>query len=147
MYYNRARYYDVENGRFNAMDTWEGMNKFTITLNKYLYAGANAVSYIDPSGNEFTVAGLKSSMAIVAKMGLNVGRVVVKVGSRTVALIKTLTTVSKIVGSAIANLGKISGHVGNASRYVYSGLKMATQNLWKFLRSNVVKKWFGKGAK
>ena len=50
MYYNRARYYDVENGRFNAFDAWEGNRNENITLNKYLYANANPVSGTDPTG-------------------------------------------------------------------------------------------------
>ena len=50
MYYNRARYYDVENGRFNSFDTWEGSAGKNVTLNKYLYANGNGVSYIDPTG-------------------------------------------------------------------------------------------------
>jgi len=51
MYYNRARYYDVENGRFNAFDDWEGKLRNPTTLNKYLYGNSNPVSNIDPSGN------------------------------------------------------------------------------------------------
>jgi len=49
-YYLRQRYYDAATGRFTRRDTWEGRLHEPITLNKYLYAAANPVYYIDPSG-------------------------------------------------------------------------------------------------
>jgi len=49
-YYLRQRYYDPATGRFTRRDTWEGDRTNPITLNKYLYANGNPVSYIDPSG-------------------------------------------------------------------------------------------------
>ena len=63
MYYNRARYLDVENGRFNAMDDWEGKRGNNVTLNKYLYGNGNAVTFVDPSGN-FGLAGLTVGLGI-----------------------------------------------------------------------------------
>lgn len=33
------------------MDTWAGREEETVTLNKYLYANANPIVYMDPSGN------------------------------------------------------------------------------------------------
>jgi len=63
MYYNRARYYDVENGRFNAFDDWEGKSNMPITLNKYLYTHGNPTSYVDPTGN-FSMAEVN---AVIAK--------------------------------------------------------------------------------
>ena len=49
-YYLRQRYYDAATGRFTRRDTWEGRLHEPITLNKYLYANGNPVSYVDPSG-------------------------------------------------------------------------------------------------
>ena len=49
-YYLRQRYYDPSVGRFTRRDTWEGRNNEPITLHKYIYANANPVNYIDPSG-------------------------------------------------------------------------------------------------
>ena len=46
MYYNRARYYDVENGRFNVFDDWEGHRGEPISLNKYLYTHGNPVTLV-----------------------------------------------------------------------------------------------------
>jgi RHS repeat-associated protein len=50
-YYLRARYYDQNVGRFTQMDTWMGNNQDPVTLHKYLYANANPVTYVDPTGN------------------------------------------------------------------------------------------------
>lgn len=52
MYYNRARYYRPDAGRFWTMDSYEGSPSDPQSLHKYLYAHANPVSFSDPSGNE-----------------------------------------------------------------------------------------------
>lgn len=48
--YLRARYYNPTLGRFHTMDTWQGNSADPITLHKYLYANANPVMLLDPSG-------------------------------------------------------------------------------------------------
>ncbi|MBL4827259.1 MAG: RHS repeat-associated core domain-containing protein [Spongiibacteraceae bacterium] len=50
-YYLRARYYYQHSGRFTQQDTWMGNNHDPITLHKYLYANADPVNYIDPTGD------------------------------------------------------------------------------------------------
>ncbi|WP_204101855.1 MULTISPECIES: RHS repeat-associated core domain-containing protein, partial [Spirulina sp. CCY15215] len=62
-YYLRQRYYDPSVGRFTRRDTWEGRNNEPITLNKYVYANANPVSYIDPSGL-FTLAEVSAARQV-----------------------------------------------------------------------------------
>jgi RHS repeat-associated protein len=49
--YNRARYYDPNTGRFISRDPFDGFNDIPLTLHDYLYAGANPIINIDPSGN------------------------------------------------------------------------------------------------
>ncbi len=49
-YYLRQRYYDSDTGRFNRMDPYEGRIFDPVSRHKYLYANANPVKYIDPSG-------------------------------------------------------------------------------------------------
>ncbi|MEL4897465.1 putative Ig domain-containing protein [Crocosphaera sp. Alani8] len=49
-YYLRDRYYDQSIGRFTRRDTYEGGINSPITLHKYLYANADPVNGIDPSG-------------------------------------------------------------------------------------------------
>ncbi len=48
--YLRARYLDVDTGRFVSRDTFEGFQRTPVTLHKYLYANMNPVNLIDPSG-------------------------------------------------------------------------------------------------
>src|SRR6185436_1637533 len=52
LYYNRARYLDVDRGRFWTMDSYEGSQQDPLSLHKYLYAHDNPVNGIDPSGND-----------------------------------------------------------------------------------------------
>ncbi len=59
MYYNRARYYDQNIGRFNRMDPFAGNNQDPQSLHKYLYVHANPINNIDPTGNmEFSLTGM-----------------------------------------------------------------------------------------
>jgi len=48
--YLRARYLDVNSGRFYGRDIFRGYHKNPITLNKFIYANSNPVNIIDPSG-------------------------------------------------------------------------------------------------
>lgn len=50
LYYNRARYLNVSTGRFWTMDTQEGSPEDPLSLHKYLYAKAEPVVGVDPSG-------------------------------------------------------------------------------------------------
>jgi RHS repeat-associated protein len=49
-YYLRQRYYDTDTGRFTRRDTFEGYRTKPVTLHDYLYANANPITFIDPSG-------------------------------------------------------------------------------------------------
>ncbi|MBP0011370.1 RHS repeat-associated core domain-containing protein [Roseofilum sp. Belize Diploria] len=75
-YYLRQRYYDASTGRFTRRDTWEGDRSNPITLNKYLYANGNPVSYIDPSGLYATTLGayfaIKAVLLAIAVIGIGV---------------------------------------------------------------------------
>lgn len=50
-YYLRARYMNPSNGRFQSMDSFEGNTEDPTSLHKYLYANANPINRIDPSGH------------------------------------------------------------------------------------------------
>jgi RHS repeat-associated protein len=51
MYYLRARYLNPALGRFWSYDTFDGHPTDPLSLHKYLYASANPVNMIDPSGH------------------------------------------------------------------------------------------------
>ncbi len=63
-YYNRARWYNPLNGRFNRMDTYPGSPQDPQSLHKYLYAHNNPINAIDPSGRTFTVVGTLGALSI-----------------------------------------------------------------------------------
>jgi RHS repeat-associated protein len=50
--YNRARWVDLESGRFTSMDRFAGVPSQPLSLHRYIYANADPVNFVDPSGNE-----------------------------------------------------------------------------------------------
>ncbi len=62
------RNYDTTLGRFTSFDTFDGHIADPITLNHYIYAGADPVDNIDPSGHDF-LGGLAVSIGIGTTLG------------------------------------------------------------------------------
>jgi RHS repeat-associated protein len=69
LYYNRARYLNVSTGRFWSMDDDEGNGYEPVSFHKYLYAGANPVGNIDPTGHDFDLG----SVTFAAGEGATIG--------------------------------------------------------------------------
>ncbi|MBI2678976.1 MAG: RHS repeat-associated core domain-containing protein [Candidatus Koribacter versatilis] len=65
LYYNRARYLDVRNGRFWGMDILEGDPQAPISLHRYLYAGDNPANATDPTGKE-----IEETITAATELGL-----------------------------------------------------------------------------
>jgi RHS repeat-associated protein len=63
-YYLRARYYNQNTGRFITTDPFQGNIFEPVSLHHYLYANANPLSYIDPSGESIAAAALFSVVFI-----------------------------------------------------------------------------------
>ena len=61
-YYNRARYLNVQTGRFISQDSYEGSTDPS-SLHKYLYAKNNPANRTDPSGN-FSISESLSAIGI-----------------------------------------------------------------------------------
>jgi RHS repeat-associated protein len=70
-YYNRARYLDVERGRFWSQDTWLGYKNDPKSLHKYTYANNSPSNYIDPTGH-FGIAPFISVLAWGGLLALEV---------------------------------------------------------------------------
>jgi len=64
LYYNRARYYNQQIGRFWNMDTYEGSTRDPLSLHKYLYTEGNPVNHTDPDGHEIDMVEMLAVMAI-----------------------------------------------------------------------------------
>ncbi|AUG57149.1 tRNA3(Ser)-specific nuclease WapA precursor [Acetivibrio saccincola] len=69
-YYLRARYMNPAIGRFTTMDPFEGFIQDPYSLHKYLYAHANPVMNIDPSGN-FTLVSSLLGKSLAVSISLN----------------------------------------------------------------------------
>jgi len=65
MYYNRARYYNPNNGLFNRLDPYSGNTHDPQSLHKYLYCHANPINGIDPSG-QFSITNISVTIGIMA---------------------------------------------------------------------------------
>jgi RHS repeat-associated protein len=78
-YYNRARYYDPESGRFIRQDSYEGQLTNPVSLHKYFYANNNPINGVDPSGfttlTEITTIGAIIGTLTGASVGGYVGYV------------------------------------------------------------------------
>jgi len=59
--YHRSRSYNPETGRFSRLDPLSGLQKRPLSFNTYLYAEANPINGIDPSGNRTLVGTLAVS--------------------------------------------------------------------------------------
>jgi RHS repeat-associated protein len=64
--YNRDRYYSPYVGRFVSVDIFNGIELTPLTFNKYLYANANPVINVDPSGLFANIGELLNAQAVQA---------------------------------------------------------------------------------
>jgi RHS repeat-associated protein len=62
--YLRSRFYDPSTGRFPTFDTYSGDATNPLSLNKYLYTRGDPILGVDPSGRDFSLVGLLSSISI-----------------------------------------------------------------------------------
>jgi hypothetical protein len=73
MYYNRARYYDPSNGRFNRLDPASGNRTDPQSLHKYLYSHANPINAVDPTGMQ---AAFAEQLTVWQAMAIMIAQVV-----------------------------------------------------------------------
>jgi RHS repeat-associated protein len=70
-YYLRDRYYDQATGRFITTDPFQGNIFEPLSLHRYLYANANPVNYIDPSGENpilLVIAGIVGLVVLITTL-------------------------------------------------------------------------------
>jgi RHS repeat-associated protein len=119
MVYLRARYDHPGTARFWTMDTHEGSPSDPLSLHKYLYAHADAVNRIDPSGR-MTVADLGSVMSKVSGFAANFAIRTIPVANKATILLYEGITGATVVGGAGLLVGtKVAVTVvGGATRFV-----------------------------
>ena len=102
-YYLRARYMNPATGTFTTMDTYQGSIFDPASLHKYLYANANPVTNIDPSGY-FTLLGINIGQAIDSILEKMQNLKVVKIYKEmkeTIELINQIATIIDIARQVI----------------------------------------------
>ena len=72
-YYLRARFYNQNTGRFWNQDSYEGSASDPASLHKYLYANADPVGHMDPSGNISLIEFVGVNIAIGTLSGMAIG--------------------------------------------------------------------------
>ncbi len=72
-YYLRARWYLPEWGRFLSRDSFEGTPNDPLSLHKFLYASANPVNLVDPSGHDPGVGTLPGLLGGIGIRGVGEG--------------------------------------------------------------------------
>jgi RHS repeat-associated protein len=95
IYYNRARYYDQRQGTFWTMDTFEGDLEAPASLHKYIYASADPLNRLDPSGND-DLASLAEGESISEELDVNVAQQATKVGNNAQKIARALQKAREI---------------------------------------------------
>jgi RHS repeat-associated protein len=70
LYYLRSRYYETDFDRFLSPDEWRGVQFDPRSFHRYLYALANPVNRIDPSG-QFSLPELVATVSILEILSLH----------------------------------------------------------------------------
>jgi RHS repeat-associated protein len=79
-YFNRARWYSPDQGRFTSVDPYGGDPQSPVSLHRYLYANVSPINVKDPSGR-FSLIDLTVTIAILdilnasARIGINLSKV------------------------------------------------------------------------
>jgi RHS repeat-associated protein len=118
-YYNRARYYDADTGRFTRRDTFEGYQTKPTTLHSYIYANTNPVTFTDPSGfisiNELTsVRNIADILSSSIRIGERFLSFVDKVDA-TISVIQTIQSAFNIVSSPSSLLPSSLNYISTAT--------------------------------
>jgi RHS repeat-associated protein len=80
--YLRARYYDLQSGRFLSTDPFEGWQENPVSRHRYLYGNNNPIMFIDPSG--------KTSLADLIS-GLTTQEILAGLAVTSIAIVSLIT--------------------------------------------------------
>lgn len=125
IYYNRARYVDQNSGRFLSRDTFEGNNSDPLSLHKYLYASANPVNLIDPSGHEYTLTGTLTTVGNIGRLATQIAIRAITVKSRVDSAVDGFNAVQQVAAGLEDGLDEddFEAVLGLAQDYLIERLK------------------------
>jgi len=119
LYYLRARYYNPVTDRFVSRDPDAGRVEIPQTLHKYLYAGADGVNQIDPTGR----AAFIENAVNYAKNAVPAPAELVPIARHVICFLNTATDVYAAYEAALALRDAINSH--SAMSELSSGIAMA----------------------
>jgi RHS repeat-associated protein len=76
----RARYLDLERGRFSTFDQWEGDEENPEAAHKYTYVNNSPQNFLDPSGNAISTTEVLVAVNVIAQV-VSIALTAWKVGS------------------------------------------------------------------
>ena len=123
----RARVYDENTGTFLTRDTYAGQNGDPITLHQYLYAGADPVMNVDPSGHDFSLSDtlftISFQMSMIATQIAPAFQAITTVGTLALLVTDQNFAAQYIAtgGNPIDLLGSLSGETIAGMRYLAEG--------------------------
>ncbi len=124
LYYNRARYYSPDKGRFWTMDIFEGSKEDPLSLNKYMYCHADPVIRADPSGKaDYTLLSVLAGTAIGATIAVTRTAVVSKGEARARDYVKNgfVGAVAGAVGGFVFPIILSAGVAGKVIAIGFAG--------------------------
>jgi len=110
--YLRARYYDPGVGRFTSQDTWMGVDRVPLSLNKFNYTEGDPVNNIDPTGNFLVSVSASSSIRVIlSTIAVQIPRIGLSSAVRGAGSEIVRTAAASCVGIYITDLifSKVSG--------------------------------------
>ena len=133
-YHLRARDYDPQIGRFVSRDSFEGIRNNPITLNPYLYAHAESVNIIDPSGYMGLIDLNVSMMNSLETLGTRMAYFMnlydkVQAVSGFIELISGTNSIMGVIQGLSASDFEINGHPSSASFDYKEAIQSFTFNL------------------
>ncbi len=97
LYFLRARYLNTQTGRFHTLDTFGGRRGEPFSLHKYLYANANPVMFIDPSG-KLQLSEISGALNLAVRFTARLAKPVIRLGR------KVFNKYGKFIAKRCANI-------------------------------------------
>ena len=125
-YYLRARYYDQTSGRFVSQDSFEGRGEDPVTLHRYLYANADPIQMVDPSGRDsmgevLVNIGVRATFTGLIGASISVARDAIFNPNRSDSSLLTAAANGYVIGYGLGVLTGIPGAAGAVIGGIASG--------------------------